>query len=83
MSELYYRVGSAVHAVEITTESSLGFGDHRMLFDGPYDPGGTWASYDIHPDGQHFAIYKLAPSPARLVLVTGLLDQLREVVRTN
>ena len=76
MSEIYYRVGSAVHAVEISTEPSLGLRDHRLLFDGPYSPGGTWAPYDIHPNGGSFAVHKLEPSPSRLILVTRLSDAL-------
>jgi serine/threonine-protein kinase len=71
--ELYYRNGSAMMTVSVTTEGGFRAGRPRQLFEGRYgvEPGGQH-DYDVSPDGQRFLMVGLddeaEPSEIRVVL---------------
>ena len=53
--ELFYRDGSQMIAVDITTEPTFSAGTPRLLFEGNYQVStAVIANYDITPDGQRF-----------------------------
>ena len=79
MSGLYYRVGSAVWGVEISTKPSFGLvGSPRQLFDGPYT-----GDYDIHPLGEAFAMTKLGVWEGQIVLLQNLFAELKRLVPSD
>ena len=76
MSQLYYRRGAAVWAVEIETQPRFRIvGDHRELFDGPYQP-----ALDVHPSGEEFVMTKVGVWGGRIVLVQNFFEELKERV---
>ena len=59
--ELFYRNGSKMMAVEVTSQPSFAVGKPKMLFQGEYlsvAPGQTNTAYDVSPDGQRFLMVK-------------------------
>lgn len=59
--ELFYRNGSRMMVVQITTGGTLSVGQPRVVFDRQYwasTVGLTNANYDIAPDGQRFLMIK-------------------------
>lgn len=80
MSELYYREGSVLVAVRVETEPDFSMLDRRVLFDGPYLAELEGPSYDVHPSGDSFAMTKLEPWEARLVLVQNFFEELKRLV---
>jgi Tol biopolymer transport system component/tRNA A-37 threonylcarbamoyl transferase component Bud32 len=58
--ELFYRNGSKLMAVEITTKPSFSPGTPKMLFEGQYQtlPTISTPNYDVSPDGQRFLMLK-------------------------
>ena len=70
--ELYYQVGDAMMAVEVTTEPTLSvIGRPRLLFRGSFARI-QGKNYDVTPDGQHFlmvqTINPVAPKDVTVVL---------------
>ncbi|MBI3048676.1 MAG: PD40 domain-containing protein [Acidobacteria bacterium] len=60
-SELFYRNGSRLMAVPITTSQNFAVGQPKVVFDRAYfvtPIGQTNPSYDISPDGQRFLMIK-------------------------
>jgi len=50
-SEIYYRYGRRLFAVEISSDTPLTFGEPRVIYEGPFsNMDGT--SYDVGPDGR-------------------------------
>jgi len=57
--ELFYRDGSKMMSVEISTQTGFTTGKPRMLFEGPYLPSpATTPNYDVSRDGQRFLMLK-------------------------
>lgn len=81
MSELLYRVGTGVRAVEIQTTPTFVVGAHRKLFDGPYAVGvGQPRTYDVHPSGEEFVMTKIGAWGGRLVMVQNFFAELKDKV---
>jgi eukaryotic-like serine/threonine-protein kinase len=77
-SELFYRVGDKMMAVEITRTPDVTLSTPRMLFDQQYAFGAgiTIANYDVTPDGQHFIMVKDEAGAGRLNIVLNWLPEL-------
>lgn len=81
-SEIVYRSGTRMYAVEVNLVRGFRAGEPRLLFEGPY-PNVPGFDFDITPDGQHFLMLEnndfLTPS-ATLTVITNFLDELRRRV---
>jgi serine/threonine-protein kinase len=77
MSELYYRVGSAVWSASVQTQPTFSIVRRTPLFDGPFASSVIAADYDVHPTGGEFAMTKLGVWSARMVLVRNLSVELQ------
>ena len=81
MARLYYRVGSAVHAVEVQGASSaFRIGEHQRLFDGPYASSHLSADYDVDPTGRRLAVTRVGVWEGRLVMVQNFFTELQRLV---
>lgn len=72
-TELFYRDGSRLMAVDVDVSSGFTAGVPRYLFEGPYvlEVAGN-ANYDVSPDGEKFLMVRQeASSPDRLHVVLG------------
>jgi serine/threonine-protein kinase len=78
--ELFYRVGDAVMAVDVTTSPGLKVGTPHRLFEKRYEPSiSLYANYSTN-DGQRFVMIKrMDPEDpaARINLVVNWFDQLK------
>jgi serine/threonine protein kinase len=78
--EVFYRSGSKMMAVDITTEHGFSAGKPHMLFEGPYLQEGTLPNYDVSPDGQHFLMLKSTePAQAAPTQINGVLNWFEEL----
>jgi Tol biopolymer transport system component len=71
--ELFYRNGSKMMAVDVTTQGTFSAGKTKMLFEGPYVPTPrSFPDYDVSPDGQRCLMLKpteqAAPTQINVVL---------------
>lgn len=81
MSELYYRVGSAVWAVEIVDAGEpFQVGDSEELFDGPYAWGPIDVDYDVHPTDGSFVMTKYGRWPGRMIMIRNFSAELERLV---
>ena len=82
--ELFYREGSKMMAVDVTTEPVFSAGKPKMLFDGPYlMTGAQYPNYDVAPDGQRFLMLKPveeAQAAAQINVVLNWLEELKQRV---
>jgi hypothetical protein len=83
--ELFYRSGSKIMAVEITTQPGFAAGRPKALFEGPYLPtAGSFPYYDVSPDGQRFLMLKpvesQASAPTQINVVLNWFEELKRKV---
>jgi Tol biopolymer transport system component len=52
--ELFYRNADTLFAVQVQTQSGFAAGERTALFTGRFLENLRHATYDVHPDGQHF-----------------------------
>jgi len=53
--ELFFRFRRGLYAVDVPRDGGRGFGEPRLLFEGPYVEGFQQvANYDVSADGRHF-----------------------------
>ena len=52
--ELFYRNADTVIAVQVRADSTFTVGGRSALFTASYYQTGRHATYDVHPDGEHF-----------------------------
>ena len=81
--ELFYRSGSKMMAVDITTQPNFSAGKPKTLFEGPYVPKGTLPDYDVSPDGLRFLMIKpleQTTSLTQIVVVQNWLEELKQKV---
>jgi Tol biopolymer transport system component len=84
-SELFYRGGNKMMAVQITTRPNFAFGGPRILFDahqympptGPYSY--PFPNYDVSPDGQRFLMITKESKPQINVVVNWFEELNRRV----
>lgn len=75
---LFYRGPGGMTRIDIVGESPLTLGPRRVLFDdAPYVASSNGAAYDVHPDGDRFAMLRPAAERGDLLLWHGRLDALR------
>ena len=86
-NELFYRRGEEMWAVAVTTEPSFQPGRPTLLFEGSFEPRGTFHNYDVSPDGKRFVMVQReeasASAPDRLHVVLHWLDELERRVPVN
>jgi eukaryotic-like serine/threonine-protein kinase len=83
--ELFYRSGSKIMAVDITTQPGFAAGRPKALFEGPYLPtAASFPSYDVSPDGQRFLMLKpvesQASAPTQINVVLNWFEELKAKV---
>src|SRR6267143_1373101 len=87
-SELFYRSGNKMMAVETTTRPSFTASKPRVLFEGRYEPSpATTPNYDVSPDGQRFLMLKPnqqeASAPTQINVVLNWFEELKRRVPTE
>ena len=86
--ELFYREGSKLMAVDISTQSGFTAGKPRVLFEGQYVPSPATASnYDVSHDGQRFLMLKPSEgsevAPTQINVVLNWFEELKQKVPTG
>jgi hypothetical protein len=93
--EIYYRNGSKMMVVSITTSPQVRASEPRQLWEGRYSdgsgsscgmPGVSSSNYDVTPDGQRFLTVRDADSSVvgtQIVVVLNWAEELREVARAR
>ena len=62
--ELFYRSGSKMMAVDVTTQPTFSAGNPKLLFEGPYRPSPSdQPNYSVSHDGQRFLMLKTSDKP--------------------
>ena len=87
-SELFYRHGDQVLAVDVVTKPTFAHGKPRMLFDGRYVLGevkNDTRAYDVAPDGQRFLMLQSEsePSTGDLKVVVNWYTELQRLGHTR
>ena len=86
-NELFYRRGDEMWAVAVTPDPAFQPGRPTLLFEGSFEPGGTFHNYDVAPDGKRFVMVQSeetsASAPERLHVVLHWLDELERRVPVN
>jgi serine/threonine-protein kinase len=76
--ELFYRNGNRLISVAVETGPVFRKGSQEVVLEGVYRTMTTKANYDIHPDGQHFVLFKNPEGAAELVVVLNWFEELLE-----
>jgi dipeptidyl aminopeptidase/acylaminoacyl peptidase len=80
-SELFFRSGKTIMAVNIETKSGFSADKPRMLFEGGYLPtAASFPYYDVSPDGERFLMLKpveQASAPAQINIVLNWFEELK------
>ena len=77
--ELFYRRGTAMMVVPVDLEPSFRAGTPELLFDGPYAQ-----SFDVFPDGEHFAMVSIPQVELRdITVVVNWFAELERLVPTE
>jgi Tol biopolymer transport system component len=83
--ELFYRNGEKMMAVDITMQPSFAAGKPQLLFEARYELSpGTFAYYDVSPDGQRFLMLKPnevgEAAPTQINVVLNWFEELKRLV---
>ena len=84
-SELYFRKGTAMFAVDVITEPTWNASPPRTLFERRYrnaDPTFIYSEYDVHPDGQRFLMVT-DTTPDEIRIVENWFEELKARVPTG
>jgi hypothetical protein len=68
-------------AVDVDTKAGFSASKPRMLFEGPYLPGGAFPFYDVSPDGQRLLMLKPVESQTALTQINVALNWFEELKR--
>jgi Tol biopolymer transport system component len=68
-SQIFYRHGNAIMAVDVQTSPAFLMGRRDSLFAGSYVPNPTHTNYDVHPSGDRFVMIRMAEGERRAVVV--------------
>jgi hypothetical protein len=87
-SELFYRHGDQVLAVDVVANATFEYGKPRLLFEGRYALGDVkddTRAYDVAPDGKRFLMLRreTEPSTGDLKVVVNWYDELRRLGPTQ
>jgi eukaryotic-like serine/threonine-protein kinase len=82
--ELFYRNGDKMIAVDIVTQPDFTAGKPRVLFEGKHELSpGTFAYYDVSPDGQRFLMLKPSEAgetaPTQINVVLNWFEELKRL----
>ena len=85
--ELFFRSGSKMMAVEVTTQPTFSAGKPKVLFEGQYwgvQAGQMGTAYDVSPDGQRFLMIKpveqTGAAPTQINVVLNWFEELKQKV---
>jgi Tol biopolymer transport system component len=80
--EIFYRNGTKMMSVTVSTRPDLALGTPRLLFDQRYafGSGVTVPNYDVSADGQRFVMVKEGPGAGRLNVVLNWTEELKRLV---
>ena len=88
--ELFYRSGSKIISVEVTTQLTFSAGKPKVLFEGQYSvvqTGLMSTAYDVSPDGQRFLMLKpveqAQAAPTQINVVLNWFEELKQKVPTG
>jgi Tol biopolymer transport system component len=83
--EIFYRSGTKMMSVAVSTSPDLVLSTPRLLFDLRYafGTGITIANYDVSSDGQRFVMVKDEPGAGRLNVVLNWSEELKRLVPPN
>ncbi len=83
--ELFYRNGSKLMAVQITTQPNFSAGTPKTLFEGDYQmrPAQSSPNYDVSADGQRFLMLKPVEQPQQINVVLNWFEELKQKVPTG
>jgi serine/threonine-protein kinase len=76
--ELFYRQEDKIMAVSVQTQPVFESGQPEPAFSGPYATYSTHTNYDVHPDGNRFAMIKVGDSESQLVIVMNWFEVLSD-----
>jgi serine/threonine-protein kinase len=76
--ELFYRQEDQIMAVAVQTQPVFESGQPAPAFSGPYATYSTHTNYDVHPDGNRFAMIKVGDSESQLVIVMNWFEVLND-----
>ena len=81
---MFYRNGTKMMAVDVTTQPTFSVGKPRMLFEGSYlpSPGGS-SNYHLSPDGQRLLMLKGSgqeQTPTQINVVLNWFEELKRRV---
>ena len=82
--ELFFRSGSKMMAVEVTTQPTFSAGKPKVLFEGQYlavTPGLTGTAFDVSSDGQRFLMVKETERAAPNAQINVVLNWSEELKR--
>jgi Tol biopolymer transport system component len=87
-SELFYRSGNKMMAVDFTTRPTFSAGKPKVLFEGSYVPTPrSFPDYDVSPDGQRFLMLKAGGSEdtrsTQINVVLNWFEELKQKVPTG
>ncbi len=75
--ELFYRSNAGIVEVTLRTAPTLSIEKRHLLFDdAPYVSGFYVTAYDVHPDGQRFAMIRRGSNHQGIVVVLNWFEQL-------
>ena len=88
--ELFFRSGSKMMGVEVTTQPTFSAGKPKVLFEGQYlevQAGLMGTAYDVSPDGQRFLMIKSGEqaqaAPTQINVVLNWFEELKRRVPTG
>jgi serine/threonine protein kinase len=86
--ELFYRQGTKMMGVDVTTQPSFSVGKPRTLFEGQFAPSATPSdrNYDVSPDGQRFLMVKTLEQEqpiSQINIVLNWFEELKQKVPTG
>jgi Tol biopolymer transport system component len=74
---LFYRSPRGIVAVSVTTGSSLGLGERKLVLTGDFLTNASHPNYDVSPDGSGFLMLQRGGEEVRTILVQNWVQELR------
>ena len=82
--EIFYRNGTKMMAVDITTDPTFAAGTPKLLFEGGFRSYGPRAVYDVTPDGQKFLMIRIGNQQvSELNVIQNWFEELKRLAPTN
>ena len=83
-TELYFRRGTGIFAVQVFQESAFRVSPPHELFHGPYPPD-QWGdqSYDVAPDGRFLMLRSTDESQMKVFVVLNWIDEIKNALNMS